>query len=126
MKGHVNSEYGEVIISPDVIATYAGSVAVEESAVKFKVNTVEASKIDLSNWNGTPADVATATSGWTLKAGETIETGELAKADLSGLKADETKTILTASDTVVFTNDAITGKKKWKEGPYSWQRKRKT
>ena len=96
-------------------ATATGSVAVEESAVKFKVNTVEASKIDLSNWNGTPADVATATSGWTLKAGETIETGELAKADLSGLKADETKTILTASDTVVFTNDAITGKKKWKE-----------
>ena len=96
-------------------ATATGSVAVEESAVKYKVNTVEASKIDLSNWNGTPADVATATSGWTLKAGETIETGELAKADLSGLKADETKTILTASDTVVFTNDAITGKKKWKE-----------
>lgn len=29
MKGHVNSEYGEVIINPDVIATYAGSVAVE-------------------------------------------------------------------------------------------------
>ena len=96
-------------------ATATGSVAVEGSAVKFKVNTVEASKIDLSNWNGTPADVATATSGWTLKAGETVETGELAKADLSGLKADETKTILTASDTVVFTNDAITGKMKWKE-----------
>ena len=96
-------------------ATATGSVAVEGSAVKFKVNTVEASKIDLSNWNGTPADVAIATSGWTLKAGETVETGELAKADLSGLKADETKTILTASDTVVFTNDAITGKMKWKE-----------
>ena len=96
-------------------ATATGSVAVEDSAVKFKVNTVEASKIDLSNWNGTTADVPTATSGWTLKAGETVETGDLAKADLSGLKADETKTILTASDTVVFTNDAITGNKKWKE-----------
>lgn len=29
MKGRVNSEYGEIIINPDVIATYAGSVAVE-------------------------------------------------------------------------------------------------
>nr|WP_027871021.1 Asp23/Gls24 family envelope stress response protein [[Eubacterium] cellulosolvens] len=29
MKGRVNSEFGEVLINPDVIATYAGSVAVE-------------------------------------------------------------------------------------------------
>ena len=29
MKGRVNSELGEVVINPDVIATYAGSVAVE-------------------------------------------------------------------------------------------------
>ena len=29
MKGRIDSEYGEVIINPDVIATYAGSVAVE-------------------------------------------------------------------------------------------------
>ncbi|MEE1114265.1 MAG: Asp23/Gls24 family envelope stress response protein [Eubacterium sp.] len=29
MKGRVNSDLGEVIINPDVIATYAGSVAVE-------------------------------------------------------------------------------------------------
>ncbi len=29
MKGRVNSEYGEIMINPDVIATYAGSVAVE-------------------------------------------------------------------------------------------------
>ena len=29
MKGRVNSEYGEILINPDVIATYAGSVAVE-------------------------------------------------------------------------------------------------
>ena len=29
MKGRVNSEFGEVVINPDVIATYAGSVAVE-------------------------------------------------------------------------------------------------
>lgn len=29
MKGRVNSEFGEIIINPDVIATYAGSVAVE-------------------------------------------------------------------------------------------------
>ncbi|MEE8835419.1 MAG: Asp23/Gls24 family envelope stress response protein [Eubacteriales bacterium] len=29
MKGHVDSSFGEVVISPDVIATYAGSVAVE-------------------------------------------------------------------------------------------------
>ncbi|MEE8885521.1 MAG: Asp23/Gls24 family envelope stress response protein [Eubacteriales bacterium] len=29
MKGHVKSSYGEVVINPDVIATYAGSVAVE-------------------------------------------------------------------------------------------------
>lgn len=29
MKGHIDSEYGEVVINPDVIATYAGSVAVE-------------------------------------------------------------------------------------------------
>ena len=29
MKGRMNSEYGEIIINPDVIATYAGSVAVE-------------------------------------------------------------------------------------------------
>ena len=29
MKGRINSELGEVVINPDVIATYAGSVAVE-------------------------------------------------------------------------------------------------
>ena len=29
MKGRMNSELGEIIINPDVIATYAGSVAVE-------------------------------------------------------------------------------------------------
>ena len=29
MKGHMDTELGEVIIDPDVIATYAGSVAVE-------------------------------------------------------------------------------------------------
>ena len=29
MKGIMNSEYGEIIIDPDVVATYAGSVAVE-------------------------------------------------------------------------------------------------
>jgi uncharacterized alkaline shock family protein YloU len=29
MKGRINSEFGEVLINPDVIATYAGSVAVE-------------------------------------------------------------------------------------------------
>lgn len=29
MKGRMNSEYGEIIINTDVIATYAGSVAVE-------------------------------------------------------------------------------------------------
>ncbi len=29
MKGRVESELGEVVINPDVIATYAGSVAVE-------------------------------------------------------------------------------------------------
>ena len=106
--------YAEQGIEFDAIAS--GSISVESGAVKFKVNAVEAKKIDLSNWNGTTLEnVATATSGWTLKAGETVETGDLAKADLSGLKPDGTKTILTASDTVVFTNDAITGNKKWKE-----------
>ena len=29
MKGHIESKYGEVVINPEVIATYAGSVAVE-------------------------------------------------------------------------------------------------
>lgn len=29
MKGRIDSELGEVLINPDVIATYAGSVAVE-------------------------------------------------------------------------------------------------
>ncbi len=29
MKGRMNSEYGEIVINTDVIATYAGSVAVE-------------------------------------------------------------------------------------------------
>ncbi len=29
MKGHLDSSLGEVVISPEVIATYAGSVAVE-------------------------------------------------------------------------------------------------
>ncbi|MDO4621666.1 MAG: Asp23/Gls24 family envelope stress response protein [Eubacteriales bacterium] len=29
MKGHVDSKLGEVIINPDVIATYAGSIACE-------------------------------------------------------------------------------------------------
>ena len=97
-------------------AVATGSVAVESGAMKFKVNAVEAETIDLSNWNGTTTDVSTATSGWTLKAGETVETGDLAKADLSDLKLDGTRTILTASNTVEFTNDAITGNKKWKEG----------
>ena len=97
-------------------AVATGSVAVESGAMKFKVNAVEAETIDLSNWNGTTTDVSTATSGWTLKAGETVETGDLAKADLFDLKPGDTKTILTASNTIVFTNDAITGNKKWKEG----------
>ena len=29
MKGRMNSEYGEILIDPEVVATYAGSVAVE-------------------------------------------------------------------------------------------------
>ena len=29
MKGRMNSKYGEIVIDPDVVATYAGSVAVE-------------------------------------------------------------------------------------------------
>ena len=29
MKGRMNSEYGEIVIDPDVVATYAGSMAVE-------------------------------------------------------------------------------------------------
>lgn len=29
MKGHINSNLGEVVVNPEVIATYAGSVAVE-------------------------------------------------------------------------------------------------
>ena len=29
MKGHMNNELGKVVISPEVISTYAGSVAVE-------------------------------------------------------------------------------------------------
>ncbi len=29
MRGHLNSEFGEILVEPDVIATYAGSVAVE-------------------------------------------------------------------------------------------------
>ena len=29
MKGHLDSDLGEIVISPEVIATYAGSVAVE-------------------------------------------------------------------------------------------------
>jgi len=28
MRGHLNSEYGEILVDTDVIATYAGSVAV--------------------------------------------------------------------------------------------------
>ncbi len=28
MKGHLNSEFGEIVVEPDVIATYTGSVAV--------------------------------------------------------------------------------------------------
>ena len=33
MKGLVDSEYGEIAISPDVIATYAGSVAVSSFGI---------------------------------------------------------------------------------------------
>ena len=29
MKGRMNSKYGEIVIDPDVVATYAGSVAVQ-------------------------------------------------------------------------------------------------
>ena len=29
MNGRISSEYGEIVIDPDVVATYAGSVAVE-------------------------------------------------------------------------------------------------
>ncbi|MDO4478344.1 MAG: Asp23/Gls24 family envelope stress response protein [Lachnospiraceae bacterium] len=29
MKGRMNSEFGEILIDPEVVATYAGSVAVE-------------------------------------------------------------------------------------------------
>ena len=34
MKGRISSEYGDITISPDVIATYAGSVAVGCYSVK--------------------------------------------------------------------------------------------
>ncbi|HUM83864.1 MAG TPA: Asp23/Gls24 family envelope stress response protein [Lachnospiraceae bacterium] len=33
MKGHMNSEYGTIVIDPDVIATYVGSVAVESAGI---------------------------------------------------------------------------------------------
>ena len=33
MKGKIETSLGEVIINPDVIATYAGSVAVEKTDV---------------------------------------------------------------------------------------------
>ncbi|MBQ9283539.1 MAG: hypothetical protein IJ216_00620, partial [Acidaminococcaceae bacterium] len=72
--------------------------------------------VDLANWNGTAADVSDATAGWTLSTGAEITTGDLANAGLSDMNPGDVKTILTAADTVTFTNDMISGNKAWQDG----------
>ena len=93
-----------------------GDVTSTGTEVKYTVTDVTLKKVDLTNWNGTTSYMSSQTAGWTLKAGETVATGDLAKADLSDLKPGDTKPILTAGDSVKFTNDAIAGNKKWQAG----------
>ena len=94
-------------------AAATGSVAVEDSAVKFKVNTVEASKIDLSNWNGTESTV---TVGWILADGAKVETGSF---EVAGMNPGDCKTVLMAASGTDFSGlkqSDITGNNAWKDG----------
>jgi len=97
-------------------ASLKGTVETAANAVNYKYGGMELTKVDLANWNGTSSDASSVTKGWTLGTGASVTTGDLAQAGLTSLKPGETKTILTVGDTIAFTNDMISGAKKWQDG----------
>ena len=97
-------------------ASLKGTVETVANAVNYKYGGTELTKVDLANWNGTSSDASSVTKGWTLGTGVSVTTGDLAKADITSLKPGETKTILTVGDTIAFTDDMISGAKKWQDG----------
>ena len=96
-------------LSGTVVRTTANEIGYQ--AVGTAVNSV-----DLAGWDGTAVDVSEATAGWTLGTGATITTGDLADAGLDTMNPGDVKTIVTAGNTVTFTNDMISGSKAWQDG----------
>ena len=97
-------------------ATATGAVTSDSTAVKFTVDSVTLGSVDLTSWTGTTSDLTTGDlSGW-AGTGVAVATGDMANADLSDLNPGDTKPILTAGSGVTFTDDNISGNKKWQAG----------
>ena len=97
-------------------ATATGAVTSDGTAVKFTVDSVTLGSVDLTSWTGTTSDLTTGDlSGW-AGTSVAVATGDMANADLSDLKPGDTKLILTAGSGVTFTDDNISGNKKWQAG----------
>ena len=112
----ITVNYSDTASGIAIGAEAAGQVKAATGAVNYEVTGVSLNNVDLANWNGTAADVSDATAGWTLSTGAEITTGDLANAGLSDMNPGDVKTILTAADTVTFTNDMISGNKAWQDG----------
>ncbi len=97
-------------------ATATGDVSSDGTAVKFTVDSVTLGNVDLTGWTGTTSDLTTGDlSGW-AGTGVAVATGDMINADLSDLNPGDTKPILTAGSGVTFTDDNISGNKKWQAG----------
>ncbi|MBQ7417944.1 MAG: ESPR domain-containing protein, partial [Acidaminococcaceae bacterium] len=97
-------------------ATATGTVTSTGSAVNYSVGSVDVNTINLAGWTGTTSDLTTGDlSGW-AGTGVAVATGDMANADLSDLNPGDTKPILTAGSEVTFTDDNISGNKKWQSG----------
>jgi len=74
-------------------ATASGHVAAAADAVSYVVDSVAATGVDLSDWNGTDASSVVTTNGWT-GTGIAVATGSFAAP--TDLNLGETRTIATA------------------------------
>ncbi len=97
-------------------ATATGSVVVEDSAVKYKVNTVKMSSVDLKNWDGTVASPTSAVpTGWTAQdGGVAVYTDNMTKLP-TNLAPGGSVDILTGS-AGFFVDDKIQGARKYQNG----------
>lgn len=97
-------------------ATATGSVVVEDSAVKYKVNTVKMSSVDLKNWDGTVASPTSAVpTGWTAQdGGVAVYTDNMTKLP-TNLAPGGSVDILTGS-AGFFADDKIQGARKYQNG----------